>query len=152
MNKYRNLTHEELELLEKDFVEFLVVNGITADNWVKLKSQDPIKVTRMIELFSEVVFEKIMRKTKYLTKRLGAMLMCFHYDEELAHMILVPELETDIPTQDIVISDMPLSQLSYQKKSYQKSREQEIFDLIQGGAEVSDGQLYQALLEHCQVE
>ena len=40
MTKYRRLTLEELEELQKEFVDFLVINGITAEDWVKLKDNE----------------------------------------------------------------------------------------------------------------
>jgi len=60
MPKYRILSSEELELLEKEFIEFLVINGITADEWQKIKASEPEKTKKFIELFSDVVFEKLM--------------------------------------------------------------------------------------------
>lgn len=69
MAKYRLLTIEELKELENEFVEFLVLVGITADDWVKIKCEKPDKADSMITLFSDVVFEKIMRKTQFPERR-----------------------------------------------------------------------------------
>jgi hypothetical protein len=41
MAKYRLLTLEELKSMEKEFVDFLVLNGIPGEDWVKLKDTDP---------------------------------------------------------------------------------------------------------------
>ena len=41
MVKYRALTHEELESMEKEFIDFLVLNGITGEDWEKLKNEKP---------------------------------------------------------------------------------------------------------------
>ena len=68
MAKYRLLTAEELELFEKEFIDYLVVNGITADDWEKIKSEDQFKAEQIMALFSDVVFEKIMRQTQFLNK------------------------------------------------------------------------------------
>ena len=35
--KYRKLTKDELEVFEKEFIQFLVINVITAIKWLKLK-------------------------------------------------------------------------------------------------------------------
>ena len=69
MAKYRLLTIEELKELENEFVEYLVLFGITADEWGKIKYDEPEKADSTIRLFSDVVFEKIMRKTQYLERR-----------------------------------------------------------------------------------
>ena len=58
--KYRRLTLEELEPLENEFIDFLVVNGIIADDWRHLLAHDLEKSNQIIDAFSEVVFEGIM--------------------------------------------------------------------------------------------
>ena len=46
------------ENLKEDFVDFLVVNGIDAEEWTKLKSNNPDKAQHIIAQFSDVVFER----------------------------------------------------------------------------------------------
>lgn len=150
MPKYRILSSEELELLEKEFIEFLVINGITADEWQKIKASEPEKTKKFIELFSDVVFEKLMRKTKYVIKQVGTVLMCFYYDDEEAKMILVQDWHIDKPLGEITKADITKGQfsISLQSKKYQKTRELELFQMIQGGAEVSDGKIYELLIDN----
>ena len=69
MAKFRLLTIEELKEMEKEFVEYLILVGIAADDWVKLKDEEPEKAENIVCLFSDVVFEKIMRETQFLEKR-----------------------------------------------------------------------------------
>lgn len=147
MSKYRTLTSEELALLEKEFVEFLVVNGISANDWQKIKAEEPATTHTFIELFSDVVFEKLMRKTQYLTKRMGEMLACFYYGEQSASLLLVEGWNWDIPLNEILEKDLIKEhyKISSQTKGYQKTRETELFQMIQGGAEVADGKLFKWL-------
>lgn len=144
MPKYRTLTSEELSHLEKEFVEFLVVNGITSDEWQKIKESEPEKTDKLIVLFSDVVFEKLMRKTHYVNKQMGKVLMCFHYGEQEAQMILVQDWELEKPASEVTFNDLRLGSysLSTQTKKYKKLREVELFELVQGGAEISDGKIY----------
>ncbi len=144
MVKYRALSPEELQLMEKEFVDFLVVNGITAAEWTSIKEKDKSKAVKFTELFSDVVFEKMMRKTSHVTKRMGTILMSFHFEEEHATMILVENWQVAKPLSELVEQDLrgQKLQLSTQSKSYQKVREVELFQLIQGGAIVSDGRLH----------
>jgi len=67
--KYRRLTLEELKPLEDEFIDFLVVNGVIADDWEQLLANDVEKSNKIIDAFSEVVFEGIMRKTQFLEYR-----------------------------------------------------------------------------------
>jgi hypothetical protein len=69
MAKYRVLSLEELKELEKEFIEYLVLNGIEANDWDRLKRDLPQDAEKVIELFSDVVFEKIMRDTRFLEWR-----------------------------------------------------------------------------------
>jgi hypothetical protein len=51
MSKYRTLKRDELKILEKDFVQFLVTNGIMANDWELLKIEEPEKAEGLIEMF-----------------------------------------------------------------------------------------------------
>ena len=42
--KYRYLTDQELQILEKDFVQFLVANGIDNDEWVRVNKESKRKL------------------------------------------------------------------------------------------------------------
>ena len=58
--KFRRLTNEELQELEKEFVQFLVSNTVTADDWEKIKEDNPERAEGLIEIFSDIVFEKVI--------------------------------------------------------------------------------------------
>ncbi len=145
--KYRQLSSEELQLLEKDFIDFLVVNGITADDWIGIKKEDTDKAHKLLMLFSDVVFEKMMRKTEYLVKRMGNVLMCFHYGEKEATLLLVENLSVDVKLSELDPKDIDqtILTISKQSKAYNKQREIELFQMIERGAEISDGKLFSKL-------
>ena len=66
--KYSRLSAEQLRELEKEFVDFLVVNGIVAEDWIALKENEPLNADKIIDQFSDVVWEGTLRKLKYLNK------------------------------------------------------------------------------------
>src|SRR5690606_17459614 len=80
--KYRILTKEELEELESEFITFLVANGIPGDDWVRIKGNEPEKSQRIIEIFSDVVFEKILSKVHYLEHRQKDVIRICRFGEE----------------------------------------------------------------------
>ncbi|MDB9939256.1 DUF6495 family protein, partial [Cyclobacteriaceae bacterium] len=84
--KYRRLTLEELEPLENEFIDFLVVNGVIADDWEQLLANDVEKSNQIIDAFSEVVFEGIMRKTQFLEYRSKGELITFSCMADLIYM------------------------------------------------------------------
>lgn len=59
MLKYRLLLKEELTELEPEFKQFLIVNEIYDAEWRALASQDPEKAQSFIDLFSNIVLERV---------------------------------------------------------------------------------------------
>ena len=49
--KYHVIPVNELEKLEDDFIKFLVVNGITADDWIAIKENEPVNADKIINQF-----------------------------------------------------------------------------------------------------
>ena len=153
--KYRRLTDEELKELEKEFVNFLVSNTITADDWVKLKEFDPEKAEVLIELFSDVVLDKVLKKVQYIEHRGERDLIVFNCgkDEiELFGLTVSEELEVDLTNEASVISMLLNSEMldgnvkSFkQTKAYTKEREVEIFEMIQSGCLITDDSIFNTL-------
>jgi len=88
MPKYRLLNQEELQSLEKEFIDFLVLNGITAPDWEKLKSDEHTS-QRFIEVFSDVVFEKILRQIEYLDRYSKSSIFAFKCTEKEIQLIRI---------------------------------------------------------------
>lgn len=152
MPTYRLLNLEELSALEKEFVEFLVLNGITAEDWVKMKEQDTAATEQMIELFSDVVFEGIMRKVSYLEYRAENFVHAFQcLSDKLVLVAMESEDETSVNFLDpnfieaATINPPEKLVVRTTSKSYSKTRERELFDMIQAGCTISDGGLFKAL-------
>ena len=152
MVKFRVLTLDELQELEKEFVEFLVLNGITASDWLSLKENDPVTSVRMIELFSDVVFESILRKARFLEKRGKNYLHVFHcLPEELVLVAMeTPNVDdVDFTNPDFISSSMLTPPDSLQvyttSKPYGKERELELFDMLETGCVITDDKLFKAL-------
>ena len=62
MLKYRSLSKDELIELEPEFKQFLIVNEIYDAEWRALASQDPEKAQSFIDLFSNIVLERVYNK------------------------------------------------------------------------------------------
>ncbi len=147
---YRNLTSEELHELEKEFIEFLVVNGIHADDWVKMKEESKEEVDRIIELFSDVIFEGIMRKTRFLEFRTRFDIKTFQCLEDKIILMGIKgpdEVDFNDPVKLDQYMKKPVEgiEIYTQEKAYGKKRELEIFDMTNQGCYISDGQLFKAL-------
>jgi hypothetical protein len=130
--KYTRIPAEELEKLEEEFVNFLVVNGITAEDWVALKENEPLNADEIINQFSDVVWESILRSTKYLMKVEESSAYYFKCEEKIIYLIKVEKSESSA------------EQLSTSKE-YGKVRELELFDMLQNGCTISEGEEYEKL-------
>jgi len=152
MPTYRLLSLEELTELEKEFVEYLVLNGITAEDWVRMKEEDKAGAEQIIELFSDVVFEGILRKVNYLEYRAENFVHAFQcLPDKLVLVAMETEDEENVNFLDSAfIAEATLNPpdklfVRTSSKTYSKTRELELFDMIQAGCTISDGGLFKAL-------
>ena len=148
MTKYRRLTIEELSELEKEFIDFLVVNGIVAADWVKIKKEDNDAAELILDKFSDVIFEASMRKSEYVQFIAQKSIKCFQC---LADKIVLVGMDAGIDSNIDFIKQIDWEQDSKDikvytvSKDYKESREKEIFNLIQSGASLSDGSLFKKI-------
>ncbi|OUT94786.1 MAG: hypothetical protein CBB92_13240 [Flammeovirgaceae bacterium TMED32] len=152
--KYRRLTLEELKPLENEFIDFLVVNGVIADNWKLLLANDVEKSNQIIDAFSEVVFEGIMRKTQFLEYRSVGELITFSCMADLIYMAgirLDPHGDEEIDFNDEHAVTQLLAQpiggvkVYMDEKKYKENREKEIFEMVEQGCLISNGKLFKAI-------
>ncbi len=156
--KYRRLTNDELKELEPEFVRFLSLLSIPAEDWERMKTQDPDRVELLIEDFSDAIYAKILRDVKYLEHRSPNELRTFFFSAEKAFMLSLQvdgESEVDFTKDQKPEEMLQLIQhagaslrLHQAEKTYKEDREVEIFRLMQIGALISrDGALYNLLSE-----
>jgi hypothetical protein len=130
--KYTRIPTDELEKLEDEFVNFLVMNGIIADDWVAIKENEPLNANEIVNQFSEVVWESILRSTKYLNKVEEESAYYFKCDTDKIYLIKVDKTEA------------AAEQFSTSKE-YNKTRELELFEMLQSGCTISEGEEYEKL-------
>jgi len=145
--KYRRLSSEELGELEKEFIDFLIVNGVTADTWVDLKAKNNEKANSIIDSFSDIIFEGILRKVKYLefvTPKSIKSFQCLASEIVLVGLDSEGDSKIDFTKNDWM-SDIDNVKIYNSSKQYKESREIELFNMIQKGASISDGELFKKL-------
>lgn len=151
MPKYRLLNQEELHELEEEFIEYLIVNGITAEDWERLKQEQKEEAEKIINLFSDVVFESLMRKTKYLELWGRSYVQFVRCGEEKMQMIALKPREKGIDLskpqhfEQLMRAGLSAFEVFEGSKAYQQPREEELFALTEKGYILSDGQHYEAL-------
>lgn len=154
--KFRRLNSEELQELETEFVQFLVANTITSEDWVKLKADEPAKADGLIDVFSDIVFEKVVTNIPYLEYRTPDDIKTFHCQEDKIVMNGLRmegeaeiDLTTDLPPAEMMKilqkADVKL-QIYTAEKAYLPDRSTELFRMLEGGAKISrEGQLFLAI-------
>jgi hypothetical protein len=152
MNKYRELTLEELKSFEKEFINYLAVNGIDADLWKKIKKEEPAKADKLISIFGDFVYNTVLTKVEYLEVVTKNSIKYFKYLSDKAILIGIDGQNVDFsntPSILAAIGDKENKLEIYStSKTYSKPREEEIFDMIKIGCSISDGKLFEVLKEN----
>ncbi len=154
--KFRRLRSAELQELEADFVQFLAANTVTGSDWEQLKTAQPERAEGLIELFSDIVFEKVIKGVEYLEFKSPRDIKTFHFLEDkiiLNGLRVKGETTLDF-TQgqdpEAMVAQVRASGAQVQvytaEKGYQPDREQELFRMMESGALISkDGMLFKVL-------
>ncbi len=151
--KYRRLTKEELDTMAEDFAIFLAANSIDNKEWDKIKAQDDDKTDALLDLFSDIVFDKALTSAKHLERISETEIYCYLFLPSQAHMLSVRLLNPDLNLLELETFKKVPSLLAQGKaeliqgtKTYTKEREAEMFDLMQQGAVIANSDTYQTLL------
>jgi len=146
---YRRLDNEELLLLEKEFVSFLVVNGIQPEDWVKMKEKNIDKVDKILDEFSNVIMEGVLRKTKFLDFISPKSIKSFQcLDDKIILVGIDVEDRVDFDFtkindfKDISKEIIPSLSVYTQEKKYKINRNKELFEMIEKGAIPSNGDYF----------
>jgi hypothetical protein len=124
---YPCLSLAQLEALETDFVAFLIVNGVEGETWKTLNETNPSKAQELANLFSQVVWEKVLKETNYV-KRISESERIFGYLGEEQGVLLIGQQN-------------PSGWAFHKaKKQWEGKREAEVFALLQQGFERATAQ------------
>ena len=150
--KYRLLEKAELENLEKEFTEYLAVNGIDADEWQRLKKEELDKAESVIDLFSDVVMESVLRNIQFLDHISPYSIKSFQCLKDKIVLIGL-DIPKDAGIDFTKVEDLDALdfnsikgiQVYTQEKEYNKERETELFDMTEKGAVANKGEYFKAL-------
>ncbi|WP_296150926.1 DUF6495 family protein [uncultured Flavobacterium sp.] len=147
--KYRRLTKEQFEALHQEFANFLATQSIDKSEWDKIKAEQPDVAEQELDVFSDLIWEGVLTGAHYLEHFSKNFIFLFHCQEKLVKTIVLKSLvpETDFMTKEGLqwLSDNMFTEtveIKLGQKEYDKDRNEAIFELIQQGAILSDGQLY----------
>lgn len=153
---YRRLHKEELEAVKDEFVRFLAANSVAADDWTKLKSNDPVAAESMLDVFSDIFWEKALTKIPAVEQRSSSSLrvMRFYDDKaELVEIRLPENSRIDFTKandlQLLAAGEVDIAQLKPElfigTHQYHTTRNLEMFKLIEAGAQPCKEAMYLGL-------
>ena len=147
--KYKRLTKEQFEELHQEFSNFLATQSIDKVEWDKIKIEKPEVAEQELDVFSDLIWEGVLKSANYLEHFSKNYIFLFHCQEKLIQSIVLKALVPDVDflqkeglqwLSDNLFTDTVEIHLG--KKEYEQERNTAIFDLISQGAILSDGQLY----------
>ncbi|TCP23363.1 hypothetical protein EV195_10989 [Tenacibaculum skagerrakense] len=146
--KYRQLTKEQFESLHEEFSKFLATQSIDVKEWTTIKTENPSLAEEEMNLFSDVVWEDVLNKTEYLEHFSSKTINLFKcFDNEIKRIVIKVEEDIDLLTENgynWLLEHYNNQEVSFfqGKKEYTTERNLEIFDLIEKGSTISNGDLF----------
>ncbi len=150
--KYSRLTKEQFEEMHTEFANFLATQAIDKAEWDQIKIEKPEVAEQELDVFSDLVWEGVLSKTDFLehfSKNHIFLFQCFDtYVKSIVLKSLVPE--TNFLTKEGLhwLSDNLFTktiEMKIGKKEFTEDRNQSLFELIQQGSFLSDGQLFKQI-------
>jgi hypothetical protein len=148
--KYRLLNTEELKPLQEEFLKYLLVANVTPQKWEVIKQHEPQLQQDHLEVFSDLVLDKILSDVVYVDVVLENRVQAFHFMET---QVLMFSLENKILNTFDFIKDnwsglnILKTNLVQGKKEYIRTRNEEVFSVLQlQNAFMSKGELYKKIV------
>ena len=146
--KYARLTKEQFDELNQEFINFLATQTITVEEWKTIKEDTPEVAEQELDVFSDLVWEGVLKKVSYLEHISPQQMHLFHLDENEMKVIGV-KLKRDLDLtsdegfnwlrENLINDDVEFLQA---KKEYSKDKNLDKFKLIQQGAVITNGDLF----------
>ncbi len=150
--KYSRLTKEQFEELTQEFTNFLATQAIDKAEWDKIKLEKPDVAEQELDVFSDLIWEGVLSRATFLEHFSKNHIFLFECFDTHVQSIVLKSLVTDVDflTRDGLqwLSDNMFTdtiEMKVGKKEFTEERNSSIFQLIQQGAFLSDGQLYKQI-------
>ncbi|WP_395048091.1 DUF6495 family protein [Flavobacterium sp.] len=150
--KYDRLTKEQFEELHPEFITFHSTQSIDKGEWDKIKLEKPEVAEQELDIFSDLIWEGVLTRAEYLEHFSKNYIFLFHcFDTHVQSIVLksvVPE--TNFLTKEGLqwLSDNMFTdniEMKVGKKEFNEERNTSLFELIQQGAFLSEGQLFKQI-------
>ena len=148
--KYRRLTKQQLEELKPEFINFLATQSITGEEWKTLKKEKAAVAEEEIDVFSDLIWEGVLGKVTYIENISAKSMHLFHCSEKEMKLLSVKIMNPDIDLTTTVgfnwfKKNWQSDFVEYltASKAYSEEPGLDKFRLIEQGAVITKGELYQ---------
>ena len=148
--KYTRLSKEQLEELHTEFINFLATQSITVEEWTTLKKTTPEVAEQELDVFSDLIWEGVLSKVKYLENISERHMHLFELTEKEMKLFSVKVLNPEIDLRTKIGFDWfkrnfqsDFVEYLTASKAYTDDKNLDKFNLIQQGAIITKGELYQ---------
>ena len=155
MIKYRTLSKEELFALEDEFKQFLIVNGLHDQEWRALCTEEPNKAQQFIDLFSNLVLEKVYSQVSGLVQIGQDFVSVFLLLEEPWRVYFFRSKDQNLieninPSNfvEALVRLAPNLQVQIGTKKNTLPKAQAVHELISNGAQIAKQQSIQEFMQH----
>ena len=147
--KYSRLSKDQFVELHKEFIDFLSSNSITFEDWTILKQNNDGKAEGLLDLFSDIVWAKVLDKTKFLENISKNHIYLFSFGNSQMNFIAIytENMHIDFTTndgfswlRDNLFDDSV--KIYNSNKNYSQDKLSDIFDLIKKGGIITKGELF----------
>ncbi len=147
--KYSRLTKEQFDELHQEFINFLASQSITSSEWEEIKTQKPEVAEEELDVFSDLIWEGVLDKVTHLEHFSPNQMFLFHITSVEIHLIgiKIENEAIDITSrsgyqwlQKNLMDDAV--NLYTSSKPLTDDRNKDIFALIQQGAVITKGDLF----------
>lgn len=148
--KYARLSKEQFEELQQEFINFLATQSISAKEWEEIKRLKPEAAEEELDVFSDLIWEGVLEQVRYLEHFSPNQMYLFHISQEEIDLIAVTveNPAIDITTregyqwlQKNIMEDSV--NLFTSTKTINAERNKDLFALIQQGAVITKGELFE---------
>jgi len=148
--KYARLAKEQLEELHQEFINFLATQSITNEEWNDIKANKPEVAEDEIDIFSDLVWEKVLNGVEFLEHFSKNQMHLFKLEDSKMNLIgiKVNNPSIDITTQEgygWLRANLMNEEVAFytSSKKYGEDKNLDKFKLIQQGAQITKGALYE---------
>lgn len=148
--KYSRLSKEQFEELHVEFSQFLASHSIDAAQWSQLKREKSKTIDSLLDIFSDIVWEKMLTKVTNLEYYTTQQVVFLHKDTDTLHAMIFSTNQEGIDFETLEGLEWLEKHLQTELVTMtigEKSKDiyAELHQWIRKGSQISDGKRFKRI-------